>query len=266
MARKPDPFKPAPGATYSKGQVNRAGELLASWYEAPPGKDGKPTLDGWDADELFEAYECATWWREQHARPLSNVAAGLRYHLEQERGLVEERVDVTQRLKRRVTMISKLNRERGMKLARMEDIAGVRARLPDLQHLQMVSRRLRKTWKVHRLRDYVEHPKASGYRAQHLIIRRHDRLVEVQLRTVRQDTWANQIEDDGRQLATDFKFGAGDHDVHGYYQVVAEAFAALDRGEDLSPELGATINERFQLVRDRLKRRAPNDLRATRGK
>lgn len=145
MARKPDPFKPAPGATYSKEEVNRAGELLASWHEAPTGDDGTPGFDGWDTDELFQAYECATWWREQHARPLSNVAAGLRYHLEQEDALVEGRVDVTQRLKRRVTMINKLNRERGMKLARMEDIAGVRARLPDLQHLQLVSRRLRKT-------------------------------------------------------------------------------------------------------------------------
>jgi ppGpp synthetase/RelA/SpoT-type nucleotidyltranferase len=254
MARKPDPFKPAPGATFSKEQVNRAGKLLASWYEAPPGEDGAPSLDGWDTNELIEAYESATWWREQHARPLSNVAAGLRYHLEQEGALVESRVDVTQRLKRRITMISKLNRERGMKLARMEDIAGVRARLPDLQHLQRVSRRLRKTWTIHRLRDYIERPKPSGYRAQHLIVKRHDRLVEVQLRTVRQDTWANQVEDDGRQLATDFKFGAGDQDVHAYYRIVAEAFAALDKDEDLSPDLRVAINERFQLVKDRLRR------------
>jgi ppGpp synthetase/RelA/SpoT-type nucleotidyltranferase len=258
MARKPDPFKPAPGAIYSKEQVNRAGKLLAAWYEVPPGKDGKPDLAGWDAFELIEAYECVTWWREQHARPLSNVAAGLRYHLEHESALVDGRVDVTQRLKRRVTVINKLNRERGMKLSRMEDIAGVRARLPDLQHLQSVSRRLRKTWTIHRVRDYVEHPKPSGYRAQHLIVKRRDRLVEVQLRTVRQDAWANQVEDDGRQLATDFKFGAGDQDVHDYYRVVAEAFAILDRGENLSPPLMTAINEKFQLVKDQLGRSAPS--------
>jgi ppGpp synthetase/RelA/SpoT-type nucleotidyltranferase len=135
-----------------------------------------------------------------------------------------------------------------------------------LQHLQLVSRRLRKTWTIHRLRDYVEHPKASGYRAQHLIVKRRDRLVEVQLRTVRQDTWANQVEDDGRQLATDFKFGAGDQEVHDYYRVVAEAFATLDRGDDLSAELGTAINERFQVVRERLRRRAPSHPRPARGR
>lgn len=263
--RRPDPFKPKSKASYSKKQVMRAGAMLAEWYKSPVDENGEVIFDGWDLDELFEAYRCVTWWRELHARPLSNVAAGLRYHLDKEKARIEGRVDVTQRLKRRVTMVSKLNREAGMNLARMEDIAGVRARLPDLKTLQATSRRLRKNWQVARIRDYVESPKPSGYRAQHLIVKRSDRLVEVQLRTVRQDAWANQVEDDGRQLATDFKFGQGDEEVHAYYGVVAEAFAALDRDEPLSSELSADINERYQQVKDRLKRRPPSQVRLTEG-
>jgi putative GTP pyrophosphokinase len=256
--RRPDPLKPPAGKSYSKEHVNRAGRLLAEWHEKPWVPSDEDRFEPWGLEAIVAAYQAVTWWRELHARPLSNVGAGLRYHVRQEGGLVEGRVDVTQRLKRRVTMIGKLNRESGMKLARMEDIAGVRVRLPDLQRLQAVSRRLRKTWMVHRVRDYIEKPKDSGYRAQHLIVKRKDRLVEVQLRTVRQDTWANQVEDDGRQLAVAFKFGEGDDDVHAYYRVVAEAFSVLDRDAELSSKLKADINERYQQVRGRLKRKPPS--------
>jgi ppGpp synthetase/RelA/SpoT-type nucleotidyltranferase len=256
--RRPDPLKPPVGKSFSKEQVNRAGRLLAEWYSMPWDPEAETRFDPWGIDAIVQAYHAATWWRELHARPLSVVGAGLRYHVKQEGAFVEGRVDVTQRLKRRTTMIGKLNREPGMKLARMEDIAGVRVRLPDLPSLLALSRRLRKTWTVHRVRDYVEKPKSSGYRALHLIVKRNDRLVEIQLRTVRQDTWANQVEDDGRQLATAFKFGEGDDEVHAYYRVVAEAFAALDRNEDLSPELKADINDRYQQVKDRLGRQPPD--------
>lgn len=261
MARQPDPFKPKPGAKYSKGQVNRAGRFLAAWAEAPPGKDGLP--EGWGVDEVIRAFECVTWWREQHARPLSNVAAGLRYHVEQEDALIDGRVDVTQRLKRRITMITKLNRERGMNLARMNDIAGVRVRLPDLRHLQLVSRRLRKSWTVEGVQNYIATPKSSGYRALHLIVKRRDWLVEVQLRTVRQDAWANRVEDDGRRLGAAFKFGAGDADVLDYYRVVAEAFAELDEGREIDAELRIAINEKHRIARDRLRRLRQSQSRLT---
>jgi putative GTP pyrophosphokinase len=259
VARRPsDLLKPPVGKSYSKEAVNRAGRLLAEMQQRTWDLEHEARFEPWGPRAIVEAYQTVTWWREQHAAPLSTVGAGLRYHVKQEHGLVDDRVDVTQRLKRRRTMIGKLNREPGMKLARMEDIAGVRVRLPSLGKLQALSRRLQKTWTIHRVRDYIDKPKASGYRAQHLIVKRRGRLVEVQLRTVRQDTWANQVEDDGRQLAVDFKFGEGDDNVHAYYRVVAEAFAILDRDEGLSPELEAVINERYQEVRQRLGRRPPS--------
>lgn len=70
-----------------------------------------------------------------------------------------------------------------------------------------------------------------------------------------QDAWANQVEEDSRRLAIGYKFGRGDEDVHDYYRVVSEAFAALDRGEDLSKELIAAINESYARVAARLHRR-----------
>jgi ppGpp synthetase/RelA/SpoT-type nucleotidyltranferase len=97
----------------------------------------------------------------------------------------------------------------------------------------------------------------SGYRAIHHIVRRNGRLIEVQLRTVPQDAWANQVEEDSRRLATGYKFGRGGEDVHDYYRIVSEAFAALDRDEDLSPDLVAAINENYANVAETLQRRPP---------
>jgi putative GTP pyrophosphokinase len=66
----------------------------------------------------------------------------------------------------------------------MQDIGGIRALLPSLSHVYAVSRRLRKTWTIIRVRDYTAEPKPSGYRALHLTVRRGGYPVEVQLRTV----------------------------------------------------------------------------------
>ena len=170
---------------------------------------------------------------------------------------VSGRIDITQRLKRRPTIFDKLDREPTMQLTQMQDIGGVRARVPSLRHLQAVSRRLRKTWTIVRTKDYVKEPRSSGYRAVHHVVRRNGRLIEVQLRTVLQDAWANQVEDDSRRLATGYKFGAGEEDVHDYYRIVSEAFAALDRGEDLSSDLVAAINDGYAKVADTLRRRPP---------
>jgi len=99
-----------------------------------------------------------------------------------------------------------------------------------------------------RTKDYIKEPRSSGYRAVHHVVRRNGRLIEVQLRTVLQDAWANQVEEDSRRLAIGYKFGRGEEDVHGYYRIVSEAFAALDREEELSSELVAAINEGYAKV------------------
>lgn len=169
-----------------------------------------------------------------------------------EDGLLNDRVDVTQRLKKRTTMLDKLTREKSMALTQMHDIGGVRTRLPSLRHVQDVSRRLKKNWTIARTREYIDGgepgPKDSGYRAIHHSVRRSGRIIEVQLRTVRQDAWANQVENDGRNLAVGFKFGRGAGEIHEYYRAMGEAFAYLDRGETLPDELVATLNENYRAV------------------
>lgn len=86
-------------------------------------------------------------------------------------------------------------------------------------------------------------------------MRRDGRLIELQLRTVLQDAWANQVEEDSRRQSVGYKFGRGDEDVHDYYRVVSEAFSALDHDEELSDELITAINERYARVAGKLQRR-----------
>lgn len=141
-----------------------------------------------------------------------------------------------------------------MQVAQMHDIGGVRALLPNLAHVYAVSRRLRKTWTIVRVRDYIADPKPSGYQALHLIVRRGGYPVEVQLRTVLQDAWANQVEEDGRQIGVGLKFGAGTAEIHAYYLAVSNAFAFLDRGEAIPDDLEARLNELYAKIRGTLPR------------
>lgn len=252
--RSADPFKPPAQASYSKGEVNRAAKLILRFWDQPDEQFERDPFVGFDRDEVIDAMFAVTWWRMLHASPLNRVAANLRYHVKAEDALVGIRIDVTQRLKRRGTMLYKLERQPTMELTQMADIGGVRARLPSLRHVHSVSRRLKKSWTVVKTRDYIAQPKDSGYRALHHIVRRDGRLIEVQLRTVLQDAWANQVEDDGRKLGVGFKFGVGDLDVHEYYRVMSDVFAAMDQGQQIDEGLVSLLNERYKRIRDQLGR------------
>jgi ppGpp synthetase/RelA/SpoT-type nucleotidyltranferase len=172
------------------------------------------------------------------------VAANLRYHVEQEGGQIQGRTQVTQRLKRHPTLIDKLAREQG-NVTQMHDIGGVCAVLPSVGHVYSVSRRLRKSWQLILVRDYIVKPKPLGYRALHLIVRRKGRAIEVQLRTIGQDIWANVVEDASREQGVGFKYGAAGARVQDYFLAMSEVLARFDIGE-LSP---AEVRHGLQTLR-----------------
>lgn len=179
---------------------------------------------------VLEAVEIIDWWREEHARPLSRVAANLRRYAGQ-----HDAPKVTQRLKKFPTIVDKLLREPTMKLSRMADIGGVRAVLPDQAAAYAIASQLRRNWTITKFRDYVAEPKADGYRALHLINRNHGRLIEVQLRTRLQDAWANSVEVDARRVAPGLKFGAGPQTLQDFYVALGEFLAIVD--QNLPPDV-----------------------------
>lgn len=230
---------------YSKSRVNRAGQLFVDHLrEAATGR----RRVGQQRAELTEAIKIIDWWRGEHAKPLSRVAANLRYYASDEGEPI-----VAQRLKKLPTIIGKLLREPGMKLARMEDIGGVRAVLPNQDAAHGVASRLRRNWTITRYRDYVANPKADGYRALHLINRNRGRLIEVQLRTPLQDGWANAVETDARLLSPGLKFGTGSHELRDFYVALGELCAQVDQGDPIDPALFERVKD-LQAQADTFKR------------
>ena len=208
-------------ASYSKTKVDGAGQVLADRLRSVG--EGKLTAEE-HAPELLHAIEVIDWWRDEHAKPLSRVAANLRYYVAEEGKPV-----VAQRLKKFPTIADKLLREPRMKLSRMADIGGVRAVLPSQEAAHRVAMRLRKNWTITKVRDYVSEPKKDGYRALHLINRHRGRLIEVQLRTKLQDAWANSVEADARRIAPGLKFGGGPIELREFYVALGEFLANVDQ-------------------------------------
>lgn len=231
-------------AKYSKSKVDRAGRLFAGqvarFAEDPDLFENQAALN-----QAREAIGIIDWWRSEHAKPLSRVAANLRYYV----GEAGEPV-VAQRLKRVPTIAGKLLREPAMKLSRMADIGGVRALLPDQESAYRVAGRLRRNWTITRVRDYVADPKEDGYRALHLISRHRGRLIEIQLRTPHQDAWANLVEKLSRTAFPGLKFGQGPSELRDFLFDYAEITAQEDLGLASSEATLERVKERvIELVK-----------------
>ncbi len=96
-----------------------------------------------------------------------------------------------------------------MKYSRMEDIGGCRAILPGRSEVEGVVRRVRRNWQVARFRDYVREPKTTGYRAVHVVVQRDGRLIEIQLRTPGQQSWAEEVDRIASRLGAHVKDDGG---------------------------------------------------------
>lgn len=224
--------------SYSKSKVDKAGRLFANQL-VNFAKDPDLVLAEATIDQTREAIAVVEWWRSEHAKALSRVAANLRYYVTEEGKPI-----VAQRLKRVPTIAGKLLREPTMKLSRMADIGGVRALLPDQAAAYRVAGRLRKNWTITKFRDYVSEPKEDGYRALHLINRYRGRLIEIQLRTPHQDAWANLIEILSRDAFPGLKFGQGPAELRDFLFDYAEILSRADSGLVSRKKMLELIEER----------------------
>jgi hypothetical protein len=140
-----------------------------------------------------------------------------------------------------------------MKLTRMQDVGGCRAILQDEAEVAGVIRRIRRNWKVREIYNYVGHPKETGYRAQHVVVVREGRLIEIQLRTPRQHAWAAAVERAaGRGGFLGLKDGDAPDDVVGFYQVASEILALQEQGGHADEGLMARYENLRVALRERL--------------
>ena len=137
------------------------------------------------------------------------------------------------RLKRPESVIAKLQRDSRIRLSRMQDIAGCRLVSADKAQQDETYARLQSDFDIYRAYDIRESPH-SGYRAVHVVIRRDDKFVEVQVRTENQRKWARLSE-----MATAYdsavKYGGGDSDIRQALDTLSDAYWAYDQASETPP-------------------------------
>jgi ppGpp synthetase/RelA/SpoT-type nucleotidyltranferase len=229
---------------YSRTRVNEAGRALAR-------------RDGLSRD-YSEDFNVISDWRSAHKAPMDALHKGLKNLA---RRSYPEAI-IAQRLKRIPAMIAKLRRERTMKLATMQDIGGCRAVLGSPNELWASAAQFRRSRIVHELAredNYIDEPKASGYRGVHLVYRYRERAglrglfsgysAEVQIRTRLQHAWATAVETVGTFLDQSLKSSVGSHEWLRFFSLVGSGFA-LREGTPPVPGTPVDYRELLREIRD----------------
>lgn len=206
----------------SKSQLKSAGDRIRKRIT------GDLELDG---DKAAEDAALVKRWRSAHSGALTKTRTGLGAIVMRELERDSQAGLVTQRLKRYPSIVAKLVRDKP-RLGEMEDIAGCRAVLPSLDVVASVQRTLEGATKleIFQVRDYNNSPHTGGYRALHPWCRRDDFKVEIQLRTDRQQQWAELVEEWDVALGLDLKHERAPDPVLGYFSELADYFYKLDSG------------------------------------
>lgn len=208
---------------YSKKKVMKAGSTLF---------DDKAT-----DEEFEEALIILNNWRSSHSYPVNTFQASLRNKL---KSLGIKGV-VAQRLKRIPSIVQKLERFPGMSLARMQDIGGLRAVVPNLRYIYKLRESYLTSKWDHILvseYDYIKKPKDSGYRGIHLVYKYNNRKggaksyeglqLEIQIRNEVQHAWATAVETAGVFLNQALKSSIGDARWLEFFTYASSSFALME--------------------------------------
>ena len=122
----------------------------------------------------------------------------------------------------------------------MQDVGGLRAVVDSVAQVRKLQNIYCDGGLVHDLvgvDDYIERPKASGYRSLHLIYRYKNPVaptynglsLELQFRTRLQHAWATAVETIGTFLNQALKSSEGPAEWLDYFKVVSSAFALMEK-------------------------------------
>ncbi|MCX6777545.1 MAG: RelA/SpoT domain-containing protein [Candidatus Micrarchaeota archaeon] len=228
---------------YTRSQVDKAGELLTT-HDA-------------DLEKINSALTVLNNWRSAHSFPMNTFQIRLRR--------VSKSLDrnslIVQRLKRVPSIIRKLERRQTntMKLSQMQDIGGCRSVLSSVK----LVKQLRDTYyKKSRLKhkrvnekDYIQNPKADGYRSIHLIYQyKSDKkktynglLIELQIRSRVQHAWATAVETVDLFTNQAIKSNEGKKEWMDFFRLVSSAFANME-GEPAVPATPIKPEELHQRI------------------
>lgn len=236
-------------ATLSGNQVKKAGKVLRDAHMH-------------STHRVREALSILETWRGVHAYPLNTAQVSLRRRIVNETG---RRPDVAQRLKEQPSIVAKLQRGAPtMQLSTMQDIAGCRGVLANIDEVYALLRRFRRSGShkstVVDVDDYIKSPAPSGYRGVHLIAEYYDRpndtkrFVEIQLRTEIQHDWAVGVEELGKRHGYALKQSEGPPEVLHYLWVASKVFEAEEVDGHVPSGLLAELARAREAARNALER------------
>lgn len=224
---------------YSRNQIIKAGKKI---------KKEDITLA-----EKQQAIAVIDNWRAAHGYPLHVIYMNLRRMAENKTGII-----VVERLKRLDSIIGKLKREPNMSLWEIQDLGGCRFIVNTIDEVYSYSESLEKSRIRHVLTktyDYIQTPKASGYRSLHKVYEFHSdkkeeynnhMLIEIQYRTHLQHVWATAVETMGLFTKKALKAGQGDDDVKRFFALASSLIAKIEN----QPTVPNTSNDVHDIINE----------------
>ena len=226
---------------FSRGKVDAAGRLLAHspvWLDAIDDDD----VDI-DAQSLEDALAIINNWRSSHSYPLQIIKMTLLSRARK----IDKRALIAQRLKRLSSIDIKLRNNPNMKLTQMQDIGGCRAvvstpaqitRVVDV-YKESIAKSPRNRPECIEEYDYIQHPKADGYRSHHFVykyrtaspaLKVYEGLrIEVQIRSRLQHAWATAVETASTFTGQALKSNVGEPDWKRFFSLMGSALAIRER-------------------------------------
>jgi putative GTP pyrophosphokinase len=249
MAPRRTPFQ-----TVSRSQVDKAGVWLRKWYG---GKLNFPADFEDFPQELLDAMVTVFHgYRPTFQSPMDKVHVQLSRWAIQISGNPAAGRRVGQRLKRESQILDKLYRLPTIRLSTMQDIGGCRVVLDDGTQVATLVAKIQKNWRVIGAPDdYAENPTRFGYRAVHVVVERDGRLIEIQIRTPRQQEWAIAVERTGNRLRMPLKFGEGPPELLRYFERAAYGMALEERGAEPEQAFVKEFDELREQVRPHFRRK-----------
>lgn len=213
-----------PSLQYSIADVRRAGKALS----------GSIIWDENRRQEILDTFAIAHSWRDAHIGPMRSMRQSMVQRIRH-----SGHAGFTAGRAKRMSSIRKKLKRSTLKLDQIQDLAGCRAIMDDMDGVRAMIEECRQKLPHEFVRDfpYIDAMKASGYRSHHMVYRfsgrgdeklLNDLKVELQVRTRLQHSWATAVEAVGLFRNEDLKAGVGSSDWLRLFRLMSEEFATIE--------------------------------------